>query len=58
MTRYVRNSRFLGGLADVAAIFASANRVAGAAESRRSPRPSDLERLGISVVAFNAINRA
>ena len=58
MTKYIRNSSFLGGIADVAAIFASANRVASAAENRRSPAPSDLERLGISAVAFGAINRS
>ena len=28
-----------------------------AVENHRSPAPSDLERLGISVVAFGAINR-
>jgi hypothetical protein len=35
----------------------SAARVAQAVEGRRSPAPSDLERLGISVVAFGAINK-
>jgi hypothetical protein len=35
----------------------SASRAAAALESRRSPRPSDLERLGISLVAFGAINK-
>ena len=40
----------------LAALF-SANRVASAVENHRSPRPSDLERLGISVVAFGAINK-
>jgi hypothetical protein len=35
----------------------SASRVSWAVESGRSPAPSDLERLGISVVAFGAINR-
>jgi hypothetical protein len=35
----------------------SAGRAAAAVESRRSPSPSDLERLGISVVAFGAINK-
>jgi hypothetical protein len=37
--------------------FGSANRVASAVEYGRSPAPSDLERLGISVVAFGAINK-
>jgi hypothetical protein len=57
MTKYIRSSRFLGGIADVAAIFASASRVANATENRRSPRPSDLERLGISADAFGSISR-
>ena len=43
-------SRILGALF-------SANRVSSAVENHRSPRPSDLERLGISVVAFGAINK-
>ena len=34
----------------------SANRAAAAVETGHSPRPSDLERLGISVIAFSAIN--
>jgi hypothetical protein len=40
----------------VARAIRSAGRAASAVESGRSPRPSDLERLGISVVAFSAVN--
>jgi hypothetical protein len=43
-------------IASVVGRFRSATRVAAAAEAHRSPRPSDLERLGISVAAFAAIN--
>jgi hypothetical protein len=51
MTRFRR-------LKDAFATFRSARRVASAVEARREPAPSDLERLGISVVAFGAINKA
>jgi hypothetical protein len=40
----------------LAALF-SASRAASAVENHRSPPPSDLERLGISVVAFGVINK-
>jgi hypothetical protein len=40
----------------VAGAIRSAGRATSAVEGGRSPRPSDLERLGISVVAFSAIN--
>ena len=49
--------RFLTHIGDVLDVFGSARRVANAVETRRSPAPSDLERLGISVVAFGAINK-
>jgi hypothetical protein len=48
---------FFSRVAGAFRTFGSANRVASAAEYGRSPAPSDLERLGISVVAFGAINK-
>jgi hypothetical protein len=52
-----RTRRFFSRFASAFRTFGSANRVASAVEYGRSPAPTDLERLGISVVAFGAINR-
>ena len=52
-----RNRTFLQRIADTWRALRSAGRAAEAVRGSRSPAPSDLERLGISVVAFGAINR-
>ena len=52
-----RTRRFFSRVAGALRTFGSANRVASAVEGGRVPAPSDLERLGISVVAFGAINK-
>jgi hypothetical protein len=46
----------IGRIAGAIGRFRRAARVATAIENGRSPRPSDLERLGISAVAFGAIS--
>ena len=55
--KMTRTRRFFSRFASAFRTFGSANRVASAVEYGRSPAPTDLERLGISVVAFGAINR-
>jgi hypothetical protein len=54
MTDRSRINRFFAAIGR----FRSAARAAAAVENGRSPSPSDLERLGISVIAFGAINRS
>ena len=52
-----RTRTFLRRMAAAWDALRSANHAAGAVRSSRSPSPGDLERLGISVVAFGAINK-
>jgi hypothetical protein len=56
MRNLIRMERISHRTLGVARAIRSAGRAASAVESGRSPRPSDLERLGISVVAFSAVN--
>jgi len=54
MTRNRTLFQRMAGLWDA---FRSAGHAADAVRRDRSPAPSDLERLGISVIAFGAINK-
>ena len=51
------NRSFFHRLIGALGSFGSAARAARAVGDRHSPAPIDLERLGISVVAFGAINK-
>ena len=51
------NRSFFHRLIGALGSFGSAARAARAVGDRHSPAPTDLERLGISVVAFGAINK-
>ena len=50
-----RRTSFTRRLFGVLAALQSAAHAAGAVESRKSPAPEDLERLGIDVTVFRAI---
>jgi hypothetical protein len=52
-----RTRIFAQRIADAWGVLESAARAAAAVRGHRSPAPHDLERLGISAVAFGAINR-
>ena len=53
-----RNRTYFQRIAGTWRKLTSAGRAAEAVRDSRSPAPSDLERLAISVVAFGAINRS